>query len=373
MSIGKFIIFILFLSHLALAEGVPFKVSSAALAPTSTTLGQSTDSGDPESNLINDLKYLAVSNWLQSYLGPRFTQFDKYVTPEFAEKYILDYKVARTGNAAGVLELIGHLDGDALKRWVRLNESKAKASNQIRPLLIVSSNIPGLNLSPSETSLRQKDSAIAQLLSHLTQLQFKRLNSQPTFLDSSIGLEMPPKNSSEIQSLTSSANRKGDTLVVWETLSVCAGSSNPRLDIMVYNTQNQNLAFVVGDDLPISVRDLNNTELVKKSIVPIFQQFQSELENTFSEGLLQEFSLRLIVENVNSYRALKALEAGLSQGNGISSPVLKKVTGRSVEYELKSSLSIDALGIRIQETSIPGSKTQVTRSDNSTLVVKFTK
>ncbi|NDD59673.1 MAG: hypothetical protein EBZ47_10655, partial [Chlamydiae bacterium] len=91
MNIGRFFLFVFFLTKLAFAEGVPFKVSSSSLATpqaSSKPTELSAENEDHESNLINDLKYLAVSNWLQTYLGPRYTQFDKHITPEFAEKYI---------------------------------------------------------------------------------------------------------------------------------------------------------------------------------------------------------------------------------------------------------------------------------------------
>lgn len=374
MNIGRFFLFIFFLTKLAFAEGVPFKVSSSSLSTpqaSSTPTDLSAENEDHESNLINDLKYLAVSNWLQTYLGPRYTQFDKHITPEFAEKYILDYKVGRNSAPSGGLELSGHLDGDALKRWVRLIDSKSKASSQIKPLFILSSNLPGLNIAPSETSNKIKESSIAQLLYQLTQFQFKKLNTQLTPLDSSVGLDSPPTQSSEVQRLTRSASQKGSSLVVWETFSTCPGCPNPRIDIFVYNNENSNLAFVVGDDLLNSWRELNNTEVLKKSLLPIFQQFQTELENVFSEGSIHENSFKIVIENVDSYRTLKIAEAELNRGMGGSSLILKKAANKSAEYELKSSLAIEELGQRIQGTVIPGLKTQVSKADSTTLVLKL--
>lgn len=373
MNIAKLFLGLCLFSFWAFGEGVPFKVSSSALSnPTASPAPTDTES-DLETNLINDLKYLAVSNFLQNHLGAKYNQFDKFVTPDFSEKYILDYKVTRGGGSPGTVELVGHLDGDALKRWARLIESKTRGSNQIKPLFILSSNLPGLSFSPADTSLRQRDSSIAQVLGQMTQLQLKKLNTQLTPLDTSLGLDAPPKNISEIQSLTSSALRRGDSLVIWETISVCPGCVNPRLDIFVYNSQTQSLAFAIGDDLNISGRDLSNSELFKKSVGPLFQQFQSELENALSSGTLQELTMKIIFENVDSYRTLKVLETQLNQGNGYNSPVLKKVSGKSAEYEIKSTLNIDELGAKVQTNLPPGLKPQVGKADSSTLIVKFTK
>lgn len=373
MSIVKLVLSFCLWVTLAIAEGVPFKVSSSSLSVPPSSVAQNNTEEDSESTLINDLKYLAVSNFLQNYLGARYTQFDKFITPEFSEKYILDYKVIRSGAGTTGLELVGHLDGDALKRWVRLVDSKTRGSNQIRPLFILSSNLPGLSFSPAETSLRLRDSAIAQILSQMTQAQLKKLNTQLVPLDSSLGLEAPPKNESEVQSLTGSATRRGESMVIWETLSLCPGCTSPRLDIFIYNGQTQNLAFVVGDDLSITGRDFTNTEMFRKSLTPVFQQFHTELENALSAGTLQEKSFKVIFENIESYKTLKAIETQLNQGNGYHTPVLKKVAAKSAEYEIKSSIPVEELGTKIQSTLPSGLKPQVTRSDDSSLIVKFTK
>lgn len=373
MSLDKLLFWTLVFSKFLLAEGVPFHVSSSMLPTPTTVPGQAVENNDPESGLINDLKYLAVSNWLQTYLGPRYTQFDKLITPEFAEKYILDYKVNRSNQPAGTLDLIGHIDGDSLKKWIRLVDSKSKGSNQIKPLFIISSNLSGLNISPSETASKIRDSAVAQTIAQMTQGPVQKLNARLIPIDSGFNLEAPPKNSSEIQSLISLANRRGETLVVWAALSACPGCSTPRFDIFVYNTNSQTLAFVVGDDLSLNSRDIGNQEILKKSLTPIFQQFQTELENMFSEGTVLETPYRLIVDSVDSYRTLKVAEAELSRGNGFSIPVFKKAVGKTVEYGIKSSLSLDELAQKIQSTSVPGFKTQVSKLDSSSLVLKYLK
>ncbi len=372
MSLGKIILCVLFLSQSVWAEGVPFQVSSSALNSQPSAPANSVENVDPETTLINDLKYLAVSNWLQSYLGSRYPQFDKYITPEFAEKYILDYKIART-NPSGGLDLVGHLDGDSLKKWIRLMESKTKGSNQIKPLLIVSSNLPGFKLSAEETASKMRDSSTIQLLAQLTQQPLQRLNTKLTPLDSSINIDSPPKSSSEIQSLSSIASRRGDTLVIWETFTNCAGCSSPRFDIFVYNTSTQNLAFVVGEDINLSQRDFSNSETVKRSLNPVFQQFQSALENAFSEGTIHDASYKIIFESVDSYRTLKVVENELSRGNGFSSPVFKKASGKSAEYEIKSSLTLEELAQRIQGINLSGLKPQISKVDSITLSVKLLK
>ena len=371
MNLGKFIFVILVITQMVWAEGVPFTVSSSSIVKNPNTSVSEAQNSDPETTLISDLKYLAVANWLQTYLGQRFTQFDKYITPDFAEKYIFDYKLNRQAQPAGTLELVGHLDGDSLKKWIRLIDSKSRGSNQIRPLFIVSSNLPGFIISPIETASRSKDSLIIQILNQMAQEKLRKLNAGLTPLDGPCSLEAPPKNNSEIQTLISIANRGNETLVVWAALTACPGCNSTRIDLFLFNTYSQNLTFVVGDDLILSARDLGNPNLLRRVLTPVFLAFQTELENAFSEDTLKEMPFKLIIDNIDSFRLLKLAETGLSRGNGFSAPIFKKAAGKTAEFEIKSALSIEELTQRIEASPLAGFKNQVTRVDGSTLVVRY--
>jgi hypothetical protein len=375
LNLGKWILSALVLSNVIIAEGIPFRVSSSALAPTTTTLpqGKPTQDSDPEANLINDLKFLAVSNWLQTYLGPKYSQFERFVTPEFAEKYILDYKVNHSNQPTGNLDLIGHLDGDSLKKWVRLVESKAKGSNQIKPLFIMSSNLPDMIFSPSDTSTNARDSHTGQVVEHLTQQQFQKLNAKIYPLDSLMSFESPPRSNADIQSLTAQAARLGYSMVIWEAFTTCPGCTQNRFDIFVYNNSSQNLSFVTGDDVQGSVKEWGNTELLKKSLTPVFQQLQAELENAFSEGMMQEVNYKLVIDGVDSYRALKVAESELEQESGFSNPVFKKAVGKTAEYQIRTALSLEELIQKIQGTPFPGYKSQVSRLDSTTVLLRLSK
>lgn len=96
----------LLVSSLALASGVEFRVSASEL-------GGGADDGDSTSAR---LKQRAVQNFLRRALGNRYASVERKITPEFAERYVLDYKTQRGPRG---MEILGHLDGDALKSWAR--------------------------------------------------------------------------------------------------------------------------------------------------------------------------------------------------------------------------------------------------------------
>ena len=78
------------------AGGVPFTVGGGA-----------------DTQNISDLKHRAVLEFLQRQLGERFEQYEKQITPEFAERYIMDYKVGRAGGNRQVSDLPVFLASDA--------------------------------------------------------------------------------------------------------------------------------------------------------------------------------------------------------------------------------------------------------------------
>ena len=91
---------------MAKAEGQPFTIDAGTVNP---------DNPDQELAAASGLKYRAVVEWLQRYLGGRYAEIEKMVTPEFAEKYILDYKVGRNPGNRALYQLTGHLDADSLE------------------------------------------------------------------------------------------------------------------------------------------------------------------------------------------------------------------------------------------------------------------
>src|SRR5262245_54194114 len=118
---GRSIAILLSLALLALpatparADIEDFKISSAQLSAEDTADTQS---------MLAKLKHSAIIAFL-SRVGLDHKSLEEVVTPEFADQYIVDYKVSRRG---GNTELSGHLDADGLRRWARLAQTKSRGN-----------------------------------------------------------------------------------------------------------------------------------------------------------------------------------------------------------------------------------------------------
>ena len=67
---------------------MPFSVTGQPQAgQPAVATGINDESQDTQSNSIAQLKLQAVSEWLHTYLGSRFSQYEHLLTTDFAEKY----------------------------------------------------------------------------------------------------------------------------------------------------------------------------------------------------------------------------------------------------------------------------------------------
>ncbi len=363
-------IFLLF-SFCLYAEEIPFSVSGN---PGPTAQGApNLDDPEQQASLIAELKTRAINEWLQGYLGNRFPQFEKQITPDFAEKYISDYKVARLGNDRNTMQLTGHIDGDSLKRWVRLSETK-KGTNVIRPVFLLSSTIPGLTMSPGETSERIRNSPLAEGIFTQVNHQFQRLNAKLYAADRPAPLSNPPKDENDIYSLRDYGNQMGNSnTAVWVYLAPCASCGGARIDTFLYSLSSTRLVFALSEDLPLQPKDFSNPERIKAVLAPVFQQFHLEFESAVSEGKLLSSSFRIIVEGLESYRLYKLIENEMNRMDFISQPTLKQVVSHAAEFNVLSSLPSDELAQRIQSVDFNGYHLKPQRVDPRAIYVRYSK
>jgi hypothetical protein len=340
------------------AEGVPFTQSGASLP--AGTVGDQTSS-------VSQLKYQAVLDYLQRISGAKYAQFEKQVNPDFAEKYISDYKVSRqTGN----LTVSGHIDGEGLRRWVHLLETKTRGAGSLSPYFILSSSLPGLTVSPSETAAKMKDLVVGQTILELFNASLHKFNVRISLADlSTLGVNQPPRTENEIRGLAGSANNAA----LWANLLACKTCGGVRLDTYLYQVSQGRLLIAHSDDLNLEPKDFANREKLKSVLKEPMKQFQADFEEMVSSGGLSSGSYRLSVEGVDSYRAYKLVENELSKQDFIAQVLLKHTESRLAEFEIRSSLAMPELSQRLGQSSFPGFKLKPLRVDSKSVVVRYLK
>jgi hypothetical protein len=343
----------------AFADGVAFTQSGASLP--AGTMGDQTSS-------VSQLKYQAVLDYLQRISGAHYAQFERQVNAEFAEKYILDYKVSRQ---MGNLTVSGHIDGDGLRRWVHLLETKTRGTGSLSPYFILSSSIPGLTITPNETAARMRDSTVAQQILELFNGSLHKFNVRISLADlSSLGATaVPPRTEGDIRDLGKSPNNAA----LWVNLLPCKTCGGVRLDTYLYQVTLGKLLIARSDDLILEPKDFANREKLKSVLKEPMKQFQSDFEEMVSSGGLSSGSYRLSVEGVDSYRAYKLIEGELSKQDYIAQVLLKHSESRIAEFEVRSSIPSSEISQRLGQFSFPGFKLKPVRVDSKSVVVRYLK
>lgn len=367
LNLGRVLLF-LFLFALPAIAGVPFTISGT---PEPGLSGPRTlDDPATLTELISKLKQRAVQEWLQGQLGERFPQFEKALTADFAERYVLDYKVGRTGSKREVLELTGHLDSDSLKKWIRLQDTR-KGTTSLKPLLFFTSNIQNFSFGPGETGDRLRDSTIGQTLLTLLNPIFAKINAKPVYADRSSPLTQPAKFDSDLGMLRDYATQMGTNAAIWAHLNNCPTCfGGARVDLLFYSIPATRIAHAESDDLNAKPNEWNNPERMKAVLTPLTNLFVTGVEGLVSSGQFYSQPIRVVVEGVQSYKFYKAMDTEFAQSDFASNPFLKKAGARFAEFEFLTQLSADEVANRIQSSDFGGMRVRAQKFDTRTVVVK---
>ncbi len=343
---------------------VLFLLCGLAFAAGATFSVTATD----DTQQLPDLKQRAVLEFLQRYLGERYDQYAPQVTADFAEGYILDYKVGKAGNR---LQVIGHLDAERLKGWIRLAETK-KGSTGVKPMLVISSTIPGLTISPSQTGARVREGALGQTLQAEAAAAFQKVNAK-LGVPGGPGLSHPPRIDSELRALRDYGNSEGYSVALWAHLVPCRTCGGARLDLFLYNLSQARRVLAKSEDLPLSGGDFNSSPRLKTVLKAPFAAFRNDLEALVSSGQIFSAAYFLTVEGVENYRVYKLIESGLGELDYIIQSVMKFSSPKIAEFEILTTLPGQELLSRLDNESFSGFDLKPVRVDSHNLVMRYSK
>lgn len=368
-------------SQSVLADGRPFVISSSSLPPAQPSTADAPAESSGEANLIERLKQMVVLDYLRSALGGRFQEYAPQVTLEFAEGYILDYKVNRKdaggapATAGGVpyLELSGHLDVEGLNRFIRLNETKARGSASLRPVFVISSEVPGLSYAPGNTGAVARQSTLGVTFFQNLGKVFRKFNTELGLVgDRSLLLTAPAEGPSQVADLKDYASIGGFNSVVWVHLLTCRSPGcGMKAEIHTYNLSQGRRLFVQSAPLKVSVSDLNDSAKVEAAVEPLIRDYATKFEESVSKGTLFSTSYRLVVKNVDQYRSYKKLKMALAKLEYLVQAVPKRVKANEAEFQVLSPLSGRELAQRLQSTAFQGFQLTASSADNSQVDMRY--
>lgn len=353
------------------ADGRPFVISSSSLPPDANA-----EAPSDEASRIERLKQMVVLDYLRSALGNRFQEYAPQVNSEFSEGYILDYKVSRkeaTPGAAPSLELTGHLDTEGLNRWVRLNETKARGSASLRPVFVLSSEVPGLTYAPGNSGNSARTTPIGQVFYGELAKVFRKFNTELGLVsEKSLLLAVPAETPTQMSELRDYAAGNGNNSVAWVHLQACRSPGcGMRAEIHTYNLAQGRRLFVQSANLKIAAGDLSDPAKLHAAVDPLIKDYAGRFEDAVSKGTLFSTSYRLIVRGVDQYRNYKKLKTALTKLEYLVQAVPKRVRANESEFQVLSPLSARELAQRLQITNFPGFQLAATSADATQVEVRM--
>lgn len=371
LNSGKIFIIFCFITFVSLVFAeAPFSVS----APLSSTLQpESENSEDATPALISRLKQDAIIQWLRQYLGNKAVNYEKLVTAKFAESYILDYKVAQKGANKDTIELSGHLDTEALKGWLRLADTKDDKDGQIRPSLIMTDSLAEF-ASPSPDYFGPEGSSnYTQIATSLLSTQLKKLNLKATPTHQNFSYP-PPRDEKGIDQVKNALATEGTNSVIWLYLNKCRSCESPRLDIYLYSLEkNGTLLTTITEELPISLKQLDNVEKAKGALTPIFNQFHQVLEQVISEGKFTALPLTITIEGIENYLEYRKVDFALGKQTFFSDWLPKAFVQNTAQFETVSNLTSSEVAQRIESLGLADVKLISVRVDSRNIVMRYSR
>ncbi len=324
------------------------------------------------STVLARLKQQAVREYLQKTLGPRFERYDAGITADFAERYILDYQVVRQSSDSTQMEISGRLDTVALKQWIRRNEIKATGSTSLKPVFLMSANLPGYSLDPRQTAAMVKQTGSApQTFYKNTSDAFQKFNAALSVTEETgLGLVRPPVQENEIRALRSFGLMAGFNSAVWVNLSPCPGCGT-RVEIVLYNLTQARQVLSVSAEVEMSPSEMGDSKRLIKALSKAFQDFNSAFEESVATGTLFASEYLLAVENLTSYKAFKLVDAALNKQDFILRAVVSKTQNKVATFRILSPLPPRELYQRFQVTQFSGLTLKTVGIDSQAITMRY--
>lgn len=350
----------------AFAEGHEFEVSASEL-------DSPVDPAEGSEALVTRLKQLAVRHYLSRALGEaRFAAVETTITAEFAERYILDYKLSRPPGGRPP-QLSGHLDAELLRRWARVTETRS-GERSVKPVFVYSSAVPGLTAAPRETVTRAREDAIPGALYALLSGHLQgKFNVRLTLADGPASLTHPPRTQTDMRSLQEFGASRDANAAVWMNLVPCKPCGGARLDSYFFNLSSGRAALIKRENIPIEGGETIGIERAKKLVKEAVKEFTAGFDDVISQGTATSGSLKLIIEAVDSYRGYKRVDTALGRLDFASQAVLKRVEPGLLEFEILTSIPPAEMQDKLALANFPGFSLKPVRIDSTTVVMRYSR
>lgn len=344
------------------AEGESFKISAPIPEELITQTGK----------FAMDLKHQAVVRWLKNYMKDNFAAVEEKVTQEFTEKYVLDFTRRKYFSGKPFMEVKGHLDDKGLKEWARIASVKSENSS-LNPLLVLSSDFPDNTISPAETASKVDSTKYAKVMRTLLDTSLAKLNVSLKIVPfNRFPLSKPARSKNEIEALREVGLSTDSKTALWVHLSSCYSCGGAKLDMYLYNFDQNRIATADTEDLALAQSDLASESRLNETLGRPVSDFVQRLEQVISKGALFSSVFNLAVKGI-PYTSHNLLVDALAKLDYVVRISLRSMEPDGAEFEVMSSVGPAEFSERIGRAKFPQFNLKVLGIDSDSLTVRYWK
>ncbi|MCB9255344.1 MAG: hypothetical protein H6617_11740 [Bdellovibrionaceae bacterium] len=344
------------------AEGETFNISAPIPDDMLTQTGK----------FAMDLKHQAVVNWLKSEMKDKYAAVEEKVTPEFTEKYVLDFTRRKFFSGKPFMEVKGHLDSKGLKEWARIASVKSE-STSLNPLLVLSSDFPDNSISPESTSEKVESSKYAKIVRTLLDASLAKLNVNLKIVPfTRFPLSKPARTKNEIAALREIGLSTDSKTALWVHLSSCYSCGGAKLDLYLYNFDQSRIATADTEDLALAQSDMASEARLNETLAKPISDFVQRLEQVISKGALFSSVFHLVVKGI-PYTSHNVLEDALAKLDYVVRISLRSMEPDGAEFEVMSSVGPAEFSERLGRSQFSGFNLKVLKIDSDALTVRYWK
>jgi predicted nucleic-acid-binding protein len=305
------------------------------------------ESSAEEVEAINLVKKNLVVEWLNL---KRKSQYEASLGDKNLDEYILYISKKRISEKRDQLKIVGELALDQLNKWVHTSDTTSQSKINWRPVFVGTVNLPGLQISSSDSAAKIQDNPYMKNLWQYTLNSVQKFKFKLSPLEGkALSLQKPEVTPSFIDKLKTEIGSSGNA-VIWVDTTQCigCGSNTIKVDTYFYNLAFNRVEIADSQELTLSLSEIANPNKLQAALKNVFQNFNQQLEERISSGKLMSAVYVLKIRAIRRPDQYQWINKNLLSKNLFTTAQLKYFESGSAEYEVQSTFSKEELIDRLK-------------------------
>ncbi|MBI1861874.1 MAG: hypothetical protein HYR96_13250 [Deltaproteobacteria bacterium] len=331
--------------------------------PFSQTMPIEKDTKARQTTIIAELKSKAIHQWVLRFVGPkRYIAFEPYIKTDVSDRFVINYSLGKLASDKKNWELVGKLDNDGLKRWVRVTEARLGQGAAPKPVLVVTIENEALSL--NKVGTQWIEGPLGKVMARFNSRIVLSTTGHPNLI-----LPAPPRSPNEVESYGERLRTEGMGSAAWVHLSRPEGS-NGQMEILYIGGAPARIAFTQAYLFPFTFEGTPSKRL-EMFVEEKMPSFSSSLEDLIASGTLVSTTFRLRVTGLDSFAKYRKVDQAIGLLDPVTRVMLRSAEPQTVEYEISSTLPLAEFALRIPSFHIGEFGLKTETQDANSLSVRL--